>query len=155
MNVNNDRKATADVAREMLLKVAVERLEVAVNWQELFMEFCRQHGGDPVFHDGRLLFQDGWTHSADNHRGPSWPPSTEPIELDCVNGPGHESLEAERRNMNSANKKARPRASQKRIKVAPRTTPNWHHPKRENAPQGVDDAHHSKMPELRKNGQRS
>jgi hypothetical protein len=77
----NERQPTADLAREMIFRTAVERIDVAVDWVELFKDFCQKHGNEPVFWQGRLLFEDGWTHSADSHRGPSWSPPTEPLEL--------------------------------------------------------------------------
>lgn len=53
-------------------------LSVKLDWKAYYKDFERLHGGDPVVYCGRLLFQDGWTHSATDYRGPEWPPPGDP-----------------------------------------------------------------------------
>jgi hypothetical protein len=48
-------------------------LQLVLDWQAYFHEFCREHG-EPVLWRGRLLFRDGWTYSSTSYRGPEWPP---------------------------------------------------------------------------------
>lgn len=57
-------------------------LTVELDWRAYFVEFCRLHGGDPVRYKERLLlFRDGWTYAAHDHRGPEWPPPKDRAEL--------------------------------------------------------------------------
>lgn len=34
-----------------------------IDWQQYFKDFSAAHGGEPVAHEGRLLFRDGWQYS--------------------------------------------------------------------------------------------
>ena len=52
-----------------------------LDWRAYFRAFCEAHGGDPVAHGGRLLFQDGWQYSSTDHAGPEWPPPEDPNKL--------------------------------------------------------------------------
>lgn len=57
------------------------KVRASVDWREVWLEFCRQHGGSPMFHKGRLLFGDGWQYSASDYRGPAQPPPEDPVAL--------------------------------------------------------------------------
>ncbi len=46
-----------------------------------WLKFKEVHGGDPVPYNGRLLFQDGWTHSSTDYNGPEYPPPKDKKEL--------------------------------------------------------------------------
>lgn len=54
---------------------------MSLDWKAYFIEFCRVHG-EPVEHEGRLLFRDGWTYSRTDYQGPEWPPPADHAELD-------------------------------------------------------------------------
>lgn len=57
---------------------------VVLDWAAYFREFCAAHtvrGGGYVVDGGRLLFGDGWTAAADDHRGPYLPPPADPLLL--------------------------------------------------------------------------
>ena len=56
-------------------------LRIELDWRATFAAFCSAHGNNPVEHGGRLLFADGWTHSASSYRGPQFPPPANPDEL--------------------------------------------------------------------------
>ena len=56
-------------------------LKITLDWPGYFRAFCTDHGGDPVVHEGRLLFRDGWRYSMSDHRGPEWPPPEDLTEL--------------------------------------------------------------------------
>lgn len=47
---------------------------VYLDWRAYFYRFMEAHGGNPVHHNGRLLFHDGWQYSATAYQGPEWPP---------------------------------------------------------------------------------
>lgn len=53
-----------------------------LDWAAYFRAFCELHG-EPVTWRGVLLFRDGWTHAAKDHRGPEWPP---PDDLERLRG---------------------------------------------------------------------
>lgn len=59
---------------------AAARYSVRIDSRATFRAFYEEHGGDPVMHGERLLFRDGWTHSATDHRGPEWPPPSDPAK---------------------------------------------------------------------------
>jgi hypothetical protein len=66
----------------MAMEMVAARTQVAVDWPQLFKDFCELHG-EPVVVPGkdlRLLFADGWVHACD-HRGPIWPPPDDPFAL--------------------------------------------------------------------------
>lgn len=50
-----------------------------LSWPAYFLRFCEVHG-DPVSYQGRLLFADGWSHSAVDYRGPEFPAPEEQKE---------------------------------------------------------------------------
>ena len=54
-----------------------------LDWRAYFLAFCQFHG-EPVEHNGRLLFADGWTYSLTDHSGPEWPPPEDLRELDIL-----------------------------------------------------------------------
>jgi len=56
-------------------------LEPRIDWRAYFFRFSTEHGGDPVQFEGRLLWADGWGHSATDYRGPEYPPPEDPVEL--------------------------------------------------------------------------
>lgn len=55
--------------------------DVQIDWKEYFLEFDRQHGGNPVRYKTLLLYQDGWRYSSNDHAGPEYPPPTDPVFL--------------------------------------------------------------------------
>ena len=55
--------------------------QVELNWQAYFYAFNELHGGNPVEFEGRLLWQDGFTHGKNDYKGPEWPPPQDPREL--------------------------------------------------------------------------
>lgn len=57
--------------------------KIVLDWKAYFIEFCRVHG-EPVEHEGRLLFRDGWTYSATDYSGPEKGPPSKPEELDLL-----------------------------------------------------------------------
>lgn len=46
---------------------------IRLDWKSYFKAFCEAHG-EPIRHGNRLLFPDGWTYHALDHKGPEWPP---------------------------------------------------------------------------------
>lgn len=58
-------------------------LRFKIDWRASFMRFCREHG-EPIEHEGRLVFGDGWSHSATDHRGPCWPPPEDVEKLAAI-----------------------------------------------------------------------
>lgn len=63
---------------------------VQIDWRSYFYEFCKVHGNSPVPHPydptgakppTRLLFEDGWTYSSTDYRGPEYPPPEDPRDL--------------------------------------------------------------------------
>jgi hypothetical protein len=54
---------------------------VHLDWRAYFRAFSEAHGGDPVYHGGRLLFADGWQYSSTDHAGPEWAPPESEEEL--------------------------------------------------------------------------
>jgi hypothetical protein len=59
---------------------ALKPAAVKIDWKGYFHEFRLEHG-EPVEHNGRLLFGDGWTYSNTDYAGPEWPPPEERAEL--------------------------------------------------------------------------
>ena len=57
----------------------VSPFRVELDWKACWQEFKESHGGDPVPYLGRLLFRDGWQHSASDYKGPEFPPRIEDI----------------------------------------------------------------------------
>ena len=53
---------------------------IRIDWRASFRAFSELHGGDPVTWKGRLLWRDGWGHSATDYRGPEFPPPSDPRE---------------------------------------------------------------------------
>lgn len=53
---------------------------VRLDWAAYFRKFCELHG-EPVKHNGRLIFRDGYAYSATDHAGPEYPPPSDPREL--------------------------------------------------------------------------
>ncbi len=63
------------------------RTKVQIDWRGTYKNFKEQHGGDPVLYKGRLVFRDGWQHSASDYKGPEYSPPTDPAalnELKCA-----------------------------------------------------------------------
>lgn len=58
----------------MKLESILPKLKLRFDWRAYFERFAELHGGNPVPFKGRLVFQDGWTYSGTDHRGPEWPP---------------------------------------------------------------------------------
>lgn len=56
-------------------------MKIDFNWRAYWEAFKERHGGNPVTHRGRALFQDGWTHALTSYRGPEWPPPEDPDKL--------------------------------------------------------------------------
>ena len=52
---------------------ALPKVEVKLDWRAYFRAFCDSHG-EPVQHEGRWLFPDGWTYALKDWAGPEWPP---------------------------------------------------------------------------------
>jgi hypothetical protein len=50
---------------------------LTLDWRQYFKEFCALHG-EPVRWGRRLLFPDGWSYHALDHKGPEWKPPTQP-----------------------------------------------------------------------------
>lgn len=42
-------------------------------WKSYFKAFCQEHG-EPIRWGKRLLFPDGWSYHALDHKGPEWAP---------------------------------------------------------------------------------
>lgn len=55
--------------------------KIVLDHRAYFYKFCEEHGGDPVEHEGRLLFRDGWTYSNIDYAGPEWPPPPDQNEV--------------------------------------------------------------------------
>lgn len=62
-------------------KQTEQRVQLRIDWRAYYREFCDAHGGIPVEHGGRQLFEDGWTYSLTDYRGPEWPPPADAREL--------------------------------------------------------------------------
>lgn len=60
---------------------ALPPVRVRLDWRAYFAEFSRAHGDNPVEHEGRLLWQDGWRYSSISHEGPEYPPPADAEEL--------------------------------------------------------------------------
>lgn len=70
-------KPPADAPPDQLQRAPI----VVLDWPAYFREFCQAHtvrGGGYVVDGGRLLFGDGWTAAADDHKGPYTPPPADP-----------------------------------------------------------------------------
>lgn len=53
---------------------------VVLDWRAYYEKFCAIHG-DPLDHEGWLLFADGWRYSPTDYAGPEIPPPEDPAEL--------------------------------------------------------------------------
>ena len=50
-----------------------------IDWETYYKEqFKPLHGGDPVEHEGKILFRDGWQYSIESYKGPEYPPPEDP-----------------------------------------------------------------------------
>lgn len=49
---------------------SLPRLEVEIDWEKYFRDFCEAHGKYPVMYEDTLLFPDGWRYSAYDYEGP-------------------------------------------------------------------------------------
>lgn len=56
-------------------------LKMSLDWREYYKSFAEAHGGTPIVHQERQLFQDGWMYSLSSYSGPEWPPPEDPKEL--------------------------------------------------------------------------
>lgn len=56
------------------------RRTIRIDHRATFRAFCDAHGGDPIMHNGTLLFRDGWRHSATSYRGPEFAPPDDTAE---------------------------------------------------------------------------
>lgn len=56
-------------------------IRIQIDWKATYHKFSEKHGGSPVKYRGRLLFRDGWMHSATDYSGPEW----NPLEKDTPN----------------------------------------------------------------------
>lgn len=56
-------------------------MQARIDWREVWEEFKRQHGGTPLLFKGKLIFGDGWSHSATDYKGPEWPPPEDTHQL--------------------------------------------------------------------------
>lgn len=59
-------------------------LEIQLDWEAYFIEFCNKHGKYPVVYGKEkqlLLFPDGWTYDAINYEGPEYPPPKDKYQL--------------------------------------------------------------------------
>lgn len=63
---------------------ALPKIDVELDWEQYFHDFCEAHGKYPVVHNDDLLFPDGWRYSAYNHEGPEHAPPTNKNELDTL-----------------------------------------------------------------------
>lgn len=59
--------------------------KLKLDWRAYFYSFVEVHG-EPIKHDGRLLFHDGWTYGIDDYQGPEYPPPTDQKELQDLQG---------------------------------------------------------------------
>lgn len=60
--------------------LTIEQLLPRIDWRAWFESFLASHG-QPVSHEGRMLFADGWQHSTTDPAGPAWPPPADPEAL--------------------------------------------------------------------------
>lgn len=54
---------------------------IQLDWRAYFKAFCEMHGGNPVLHNGRLLFSDGWMYSVDSLSGVEYGAPLDETEL--------------------------------------------------------------------------
>ena len=54
-----------------------------IDWRAYFRRFCELHG-EPMEHEGRLLFPDAWTYSLTDHAGPEWEPPADPARVKAM-----------------------------------------------------------------------
>lgn len=54
--------------------------KIVLDWKAYYEIFEQLHG-TPVRFNGRLLYHDGWQHSATDYAGPEWAPPDDPKEL--------------------------------------------------------------------------
>lgn len=55
--------------------------KIHLDWRMYFLEFCKSHG-EPIEHNGVLIFRDGWGYSSTDYKGPEYPPPAELKTLD-------------------------------------------------------------------------
>lgn len=48
-------------------------LEIQIDWEQYFRDFCEAHGRYYVMYHGTMLFPDGYRYSASDYKGPEWP----------------------------------------------------------------------------------
>jgi hypothetical protein len=56
---------------------------LGIDFRQYFRDFCAQHG-EPVQQGNRLLFPDGWSYHSLSHKGPEWPPPSDPVKLRVI-----------------------------------------------------------------------
>ena len=61
--------------------VTAKYIRIDLDWTAYYAKFKEMHGMWPVKFKGRLLFEDGWTYSLTDLKGPEWSPPTEYFEL--------------------------------------------------------------------------
>lgn len=59
-------------------------LSFRIDWRRYFRDFDAAHGGNPVEIDGRLVWEDGWSYSSHDYRGPEWPPPERLADLNAL-----------------------------------------------------------------------
>ena len=64
-----------------IVKSKKKLLSVNLNWRAYFVQFCTEHGNDPIIYGKRLLFRDGWQYSAYDFAGPEYAPPEDSKEL--------------------------------------------------------------------------
>jgi hypothetical protein len=64
----------------MISRVNGVKGKLRLDWKAYFDRFVEVHG-EPVEHDGYLLFSDGWRYSSLRYSGPEYPPPSDKRRL--------------------------------------------------------------------------
>jgi hypothetical protein len=81
----NDMNLLKAIVREAISPRANRDRFLGIDFVQYFRDFCAQHGPEePVQQGRRLLFSDGWSFNAYSHRGPEWPPPSDPVKLRTI-----------------------------------------------------------------------
>lgn len=54
---------------------------IKLNWREYYLNFSREHGGNPIQYGNMLLFRDGWRYSLNSYAGPEHSPPEDEYKL--------------------------------------------------------------------------